>query len=166
MIFSQETFNLENLSGQKIYKNYEKQKKYLIKCIKSKSFGFIDDLYKKDYSEIIKLASGLKGFDNILFLGTGGSSLGGKTLVSVINNCFYNKTRPNIYFIENVDSSSIFGLLKNINLNSTACVVTSKSGETIETISQFFYVSNIFKKKKNILKKEIFYYNRRQTKFT
>ncbi len=156
MIFSQETFNLENLSGQKIYKNYEKQKKYLIKCIKSKSFGFIDDLYKKDYSEIIKLASGLKGFDNILFLGTGGSSLGGKTLVSVINNCFYNKTRPNIYFIENVDSSSIFGLLKNINLNSTACVVTSKSGETIETISQFFYVSNIFKKKKISLKKKFF----------
>ena len=94
-----------------------------------------------------------------MFLGTGGSSLGGKTLVSLMDNIFINATSPRVFFVENVDSSSIHDLLQNIDLKKSACVVTSKSGETIETIAQFFFVFNEFKKKKNFYKKKIFHYH-------
>ena len=142
MIFSQNTFNL-GLEKNKIKdEKYTYAKEKIFKCLKNKSFGFVEELYKQNFKEISKLAQRLKKFDNVLFLGTGGSSLGGKTLVSLIINHLYNKTKPKVFFLENVDPSSIMGLLKNINLKKTACVVTSKSGETIETISQFFFISN------------------------
>ena len=49
--------------------------------------------------------------------------------------------RPDLeFFVENVDSSSIHGLLQNIDLKNSACVVTSKSGETIETIAVFLCI--------------------------
>ena len=35
----------------------------------------------------------LKSFENVLFLGTGGSSLGGKTLVSIKENFFFKKLK-------------------------------------------------------------------------
>ncbi len=156
MVFSQETFNLEKGSNQKSKAKYDKAKNHVLNCIKNKSFGFIEDLYSKNYNEIFSTVNKLKKFDNVIFLGTGGSSLGGKTLVSLVTNFFLNISKPKIYFIENVDSSSILGLLKNINLDRTACVVISKSGETIETISQFFLILNQFEKKKISIKKKFF----------
>ena len=75
-----------------------------------------------------------------------------------MDNIFINATRPRVFFVENIDSSSIHGLLQNIDLKNSACVVTSKSGETIETIAQFFFVLNEFKKK-NFYKKKIFHYH-------
>lgn len=98
-----------------------------------------------DYSQkkIIKqISNELKRFETILFLGTGGSSLGGKTLYALKNNQFINNNNPRIYFIENIDSEQIDGLLKHIDLKRTGFVVISKSGETIETLSQFFMIKN------------------------
>ena len=113
-------------------------------------------MHQKDFSDIYQFSEKLQKFENVLFLGTGGSSLGGKTLVSLMDNIFINATRPRVFFVENIDSSSIHGLLQNIDLKNSACVVTSKSGETIETIAQFFFVLNEFKKKKISIKKRFF----------
>ncbi len=156
MIFLQETFNLNKQEKKTQKQKYEKSKKKILKLIKKKAFGFIQDLYKKDFSVISQFSEQLKEFENILFLGTGGSSLGGKTLVSFMDNNFLNITKPRVFFVENVDSSSISGLLQHIDLRKSACVVTSKSGETIETISQFFFVYNEFKKKRISRKKRFF----------
>ena len=54
--------------------------------MKSKSYGFINDLYEKQIDDIYAYANKLKKTENIIFLGTGGSSLGGKTLVSIKSN--------------------------------------------------------------------------------
>ena len=159
MIFLQETFNLEKKVKKTQKQKYTKSKIKILELIKKKSFGFIQDLHQKDFSDIYQFSEKLQKFENVLFLGTGGSSLGGKTLVSLMDNIFINATRPRVFFVENIDSSSIHGLLQNIDLKKSACVVTSKSGETIETIAQFFFVFNEFKKKKNFYKKEIFHYH-------
>ena len=97
-------------------------------------------------------------------MGTGGSSLGGKTLVSVKKNFFFQDNTPKIYFLENVDENSIRMLIEKINIETTAVVVISKSGETIETISQFFFVKNFMKHDKDY--KKIFYHYRKQEKLT
>ena len=156
MIFLQETFNLEKKVKKTQKQKYTKSKIKILELIKKKSFGFIQDLHQKDFSDISQFSEKLQKFENVLFLGTGGSSLGGKTLVSLMDNIFINATRPRVFFVENVDSSSIHGLLQNIDLRKSACVVTSKSGETIETIAQFFFVFNEFKKKKISIKKKFF----------
>ena len=156
MIFLQETFNLEKKVKKTQKQKYTKSKIKILELIKKKSFGFIQDLHQKDFSDIYQFSEKLQKFENVLFLGTGGSSLGGKTLVSLMDNIFINATRPRVFFVENVDSSSIHGLLQNIDLKKSACVVTSKSGETIETIAQFFFVFHEFKKKKISIKKRFF----------
>ena len=156
MIFSQETFNLEKFKKKQQTRKYLRAKKRLLESIENRQYGFVEDLINKDFKKIFSVVKKLKEFENILFLGTGGSSLGGKTLVSIVRNQFYNSKKPNIFFIENVDAKPINNLLKEINLNKTACVVTSKSGETIETISQYFLIENLFKEKEISLKDKIF----------
>ena len=74
--------------------------------------------------------------------------MGLKTLVS-FNNYLFEKSFPNIFFLENIDEHSINCLVNRIDLNNTAVVVISKSGETIETISQFFFIKNKMKSVKD-----------------
>ena len=94
---------------------------------------------KKKLSMSIPFSDKLKNNENIIFLGTGGSSLGGKTLVS-IKTTFLNKKKATNFFLENVDQVSISGLLDQLNMEKTSVVVISKSGETIETLAQFFFI--------------------------
>jgi glucose-6-phosphate isomerase len=68
-----------------------------------------------------------KEYDTLLVIGTGGSSLGGKTLLSLIS-C-------NVVFLENTDPHSVEGTLKDLDLEKTACLIISKSGSTVETLS-------------------------------
>ena len=153
MFFLQSSFNLEYFESELKSKDYLSTKKKIIKDISSKSFGFLQDLYSNNLDEIIYLAEQLKSFENVLFLGTGGSSLGGKTLVSIKENFFLKDISPKVYFLENVDEWSISRLTKKINLQNTALVVISKSGETIETLSQFFFLKNEMKEIQNFKKK-------------
>ena len=88
MLFSQSSFNLEYFESELKSKDYLSAKKKIFKDISSKSFGFLQDIYSDNLDEIINLADHLKNFENVLFLGTGGSSLGGKTLVSIKENFF------------------------------------------------------------------------------
>ena len=117
MLFSQSSFNLEYLESELKSKDYLSTKKKFIEDISSKSFGFLQDIYSNNLDEIINLAEHLKSFENVLFLGTGGSSLGGKTLVSIKENFFLKDISPKVYFLENVDEWSISKLTKKINVD-------------------------------------------------
>ena len=153
MLFSQSFFNLHYFESELKSKVYLSTKKKIFKDISSKSFGFLKDIYCDNLGEITKLADHLRNFENVLFLGTGGSSLGGKTLVSIKENFFFKDSSPKIFFLENIDEWSISRLTMKINLQNTALVVISKSGETIETLSQFFFLKNEMKEINNFKKK-------------
>ena len=153
MKLKQTFFNSPKVSsGDKA--KYKKVKHSIIKNINESKFGFLNELKKPRLNEVYNLVDQLKTFDNVLFLGTGGSSLGGKTLVSISDNFFLTRLKPKIFFIENVDSLSISSLMDNLNLKKTAVVVTSKSGETIETISQLCFILDEFKNRKIPTKKK------------
>jgi len=120
MIFLQETFNLEKKVKKTQKQKYTKSKIKILELIKKKSFGFIQDLHQKDFSDIYQFSEKLQKFENVLFLGTGGSSLGGKTLVSLMDNIFASRET---FFEENllkllcilsrfsIDKVSIYSLL-------------------------------------------------------
>ena len=155
MLFTQKLFNLSDFKKELKSTFFQKAKTKLFSNIKSKSYGFMNDLYEKKINDIYFYAKKIKKSENVIFLGTGGSSLGGKTLVSINSNFFKNKNKPQIFFLENIDEVSINGLLDQLNMDKTSIVIISKSGETMETLAQFFLIKKKISKTKNY-KKRIF----------
>ncbi|MDD2752660.1 MAG: hypothetical protein PHN59_05970, partial [Candidatus Omnitrophica bacterium] len=93
-------------------------------------------------------------YENVLFLGIGGSFLGLKAAQDALAAPYYNdfaKSRnraPRIYFEgNNLDPDTLSSLLKNLNPKKTFVVVISKSGETTETKAAFEIVELWLKKR-------------------
>lgn len=74
-------------------------------------------------------------FTHFVVLGTGGSSLGAKTLCDLKNNPF-GAQKHHIHFLNNVDSHTIEQLLTSLDLDKTCFISVSKSGTTAETLCQ------------------------------
>ncbi len=94
---------------------------------------------KDDLAIIEKAAHRFLGgrFDQVLILGTGGSTLGGQTLLALADCGFGPKPgRPAVRFIDNVDPHSFDSLRARLNPARTGLVVISKSGGTAETLAQ------------------------------
>lgn len=87
-----------------------------------------------------------KHFKHIVVLGVGGSSLGAQTLVSFMGK--FNKNPFDIYFLDNVDPSSMDDLCHNLPLDETVVLSVSKSGSTIETMAQTLLFIEAFEQKK------------------
>lgn len=104
--------------------------------------------------EIKKLAAEIsKKYENVLFLGIGGSYLGLKAAQDALLPAYYNefpslrKNKPRVYFEgNNLDPDTLGPLLKNLNPKKTFVVVISKSGETTETKACFMIVEAWLKK--------------------
>ncbi|MPY73663.1 MAG: glucose-6-phosphate isomerase [Alphaproteobacteria bacterium] len=77
-----------------------------------------------------------RDFDDILVLGTGGSSLGGKSLCELAGPA--PTTPPRLHFLENVDPHSFDALIAAIDPARTGVIVISKSGGTAETLTQLY----------------------------
>jgi glucose-6-phosphate isomerase len=73
-------------------------------------------------------------FDHVVILGTGGSSLGGQMLCSL---AVPKASQPTLHFFSNIDPHSIEGMLEQMPQARTGYLVVSKSGSTLETITQF-----------------------------
>lgn len=77
-------------------------------------------------------------FEHVIVLGTGGSSLGGQTLVALKDLGFGPQGgRPKLWFMDNVDPSTFIELAARLPLARTGLIVISKSGTTAETLTQF-----------------------------
>jgi len=103
---------------------------------------------------IRKLAFQIRAkYENVLFLGIGGSYLGLKAGQDALCPPYYNefkslrKKSPRIYLEgNNLDPDTLQALLKNLNPKKTFVVVISKSGETTETKAAFMVVRAWLKK--------------------
>lgn len=77
-------------------------------------------------------------FDDVVVLGTGGSSLGGQALYALADSGFGPRLGgPKMHFIDNVDPDTFELLIKQLDLVKTGFIVISKSGSTSETVAQF-----------------------------
>jgi glucose-6-phosphate isomerase len=91
----------------------------------------------------VALARELAGrFDNLIVLGIGGSSLGGKALVSALAHPQHNllekarRTGMRVFFPDNSDPATFDGLLSALDLAQTCFATVTKSGGTAETMAQ------------------------------
>ena len=84
-----------------------------------------------------------ENFNDIIILGTGGSSLGGQTICALNDNT--KPLNPTLHFMDNIDPDSFNCLFRSITPEQTGFIVISKSGNTAETLTQFLYCLDIFR---------------------
>ncbi len=105
----------------------------------SNEFSFLrSDNNKEIFSHLKKYKKKFKNIDSFLLIGTGGSSLGAKAIISL-----YNEKKIN--FIENLDPSTLKNFFKNNKKNNLGLLIISKSGETLEVLCLFDILMNSFK---------------------
>ncbi len=74
---------------------------------------------------------------DVLLLGTGGSSLGARSLYALADRGFGPPGgAPRLHFVENVDPDSLDALLAHVDLREAGILAVSKSGGTAETLAQ------------------------------
>ena len=76
-------------------------------------------------------------FDDVILLGTGGSSLGGQTLYGLAERGFGPPPgSPRLHFMDNVDPDTFAALGAALDPARTGLIAISKSGSTAETVTQ------------------------------
>ena len=128
-------------------KKFSNNIKKILKQINIESNVFFSLNKKFSYSFKLNEIKKYKKFKNIVLIGMGGSILGAEA----IHCWFRNKLKRNFLFIDDINNEKIkeFNLIKK--KNKTLFIVISKSGNTIETLSNLFALKLVKKNKKNII---------------
>jgi glucose-6-phosphate isomerase len=89
------------------------------------------------------------GVSDLVFLGTGGSSLGGQTLAQLADYLVPGlgllRSGPRIHFMDNLDAGTFAAFLSKLPLPTARFVATSKSGGTAETLMQLAAILDALK---------------------
>ena len=98
-------------------------------------------------------------FKTIAIIGMGGSILGAEAMYNFLEK----KIKKKVYFFNDLNFKKLTDFKKVENLNETLIFIISKSGNTIETLSNALILNVINKKSKNVIiiseKKNNFLYN-------
>jgi len=132
---------------KKLSKNFPKIIQSIISDIDSskKTYNVLSENFKLNI-EINDLKK-FKKFKSIAIIGMGGSILG----IEAIYDFLKYKLKKKIYFFDDINVDKFNFFRKNISKSKTLFIVISKSGNTIETLSNFLSLSIIKKNKKNII---------------
>ena len=84
-----------------------------------------------------------KNKSSFLIFGTGGSNLGSKALINILQS----SEKIDMYFFDNIDPIQFKNVIEKIDLFNAGIIIISKSGSTPETLSQFSSILEIFDQK-------------------
>ncbi|TXD37627.1 glucose-6-phosphate isomerase [Lujinxingia vulgaris] len=95
-------------------------------------------LPERDPLDLITWAEGRRaeGWTDQIVIGIGGSSLGTRAVLEAMGPAWQAAMRT--HFAENLDPVTLHAILRQVNLQTTLLVVVTKSGSTIETMSQLW----------------------------
>jgi len=110
-----------------------------------RTLNILDDKFKFNFKE--KELNKFKKYKTIALIGMGGSILG----TEAINFFFKEKIKKKTFFFNDLDEDKVINFTKNRNLSKVLFIITSKSGNTIETLSNTFLMKIIKKNSKNII---------------
>ena len=139
--------HLNNNSLKKLSKEFKKIILNINHDIKNttKTLNVLNDKFKFNFK--IKDFKKFKKFKTIAIIGMGGSILGAEA----IHDFLKIKIKKKIYFFDNLDSNKISNFKKKEDLKKVLFLIISKSGNTIETLSNTFALDIIKKNSKNII---------------
>ena len=139
--------NLDSKSIKKFTKLFPKILSKLFTDINS-SKKTLNTLNKKfNFNFEFKDLEKFKSFKTIAIIGMGGSILGSEA----VSHFLKEKINKKIYFFNDLNIKKIQNFKKKKNLDKVLFFVISKSGNTVETLSNFFILKIIKKNSKNII---------------
>ncbi|MGI6076457.1 MAG: glucose-6-phosphate isomerase [Pyramidobacter sp.] len=108
----------------------------------AEGFGWMN-LPERDDSDFSAMAEKLLAFSSVVLIGIGGSSLGLQMLVKAFLHPAYpfaeKGKRPRLFVADNVDGRTNEAIWEQLVPQKTALLVVSKSGRTLETLSNFIF---------------------------
>ncbi len=138
---------------------YKTKSKEVMKNINKKYstwwLAFLEVDKNNDIDRIEKFVGEKKKiFNNIVILWIGWSALWTRAVMHAIKWKYYNElskedrwNNPKLHIIDNIDPIEINHILKLIKLEETLFLVISKSGSTLETVSQFMFFKDLIIKR-------------------
>ena len=135
-MLKKDNFFKNNLvNSKKYYENIKKTKKiYNCFLIDLKNFKIpLLESYEKDYKFDFSITTVKKysKYKNLVIIGMGGSILGTKSIYSFLKK----KIKKEVFFFDNLDPNLHLEYNKIKNLKNSCFIVVSKSGNTLETIT-------------------------------
>jgi len=79
-----------------------------------------------------------KRFNHVVVVGSGGSGLSGSVLLQ-----FAPCVAPSFDFLDNIDPDMLENILAKVELEKTCFIVISKSGTTVESLSQLYVLTDL-----------------------
>ena len=142
-----QSYNLNNKLLKKFSKNFQKIIIDINNDIENtkKTLNVLDEKFKMNFK--LKNLSKFKNFKTIAVIGMGGSILGS----AAINSFLKTKIKKKLYFFDDINVEKIINFKKNKNVDKTLFIIISKSGNTVETLSNLLSLNIIKKKSKNII---------------
>ena len=113
--------------------------------VKKKTLNVLSDKFHLNFK--IKDLKKFKKFQTIALIGMGGSILGAEAIYGFLKQ----KIKKKIYFFNNLDESKISDFRKKENSSKVLFIIISKSGNTIETLSNSFTLNIIKKNSQNVI---------------
>ena len=102
---------------------------------------------KINFTFKLKDLNKFKKYKTIALIGMGGSILGAEAIYQFLSK----KIKKKLYFFDDLDQNKIINFKKKENLSKTLFIIISKSGNTIETLSNAFLLNLIKKNSKNVI---------------
>tara|TARA_Y100000590_G_C15657614_1_gene991272 strand:+ start:40 stop:1254 length:1215 start_codon:yes stop_codon:yes gene_type:complete len=131
---SSKKFNENLKKTKKVFENFKSDFENLeLPLLDSYAKGYEFDFSQQTIKKFLK-------FQNIVIIGMGGSILGSKAIYSF----FKKKVKKNLFFFDNLDSDLFSEFKKIRNIKSSCFIIISKSGNTIETLSNLGIIFSKF----------------------
>ena len=139
--------NINSKLQKKILSKYNFVNKEIVASIddSKKTLNILNKNYKFNF-EFNDLKR-FKKFKKIAIVGMGGSILGTEAIYNFLNF----KIKKKVYFFNNLDNSMISNFEKKKNNKDTLFIIISKSGNTIETLTNLSLLKILKKKSKNLI---------------
>ena len=135
---------LEKNSRENFLKKFEKIKKNISDNINNKNnfFNIFNDRFELNLK--LKDLKRFKNYKTVVIVGMGGSILGAEAIYKFLRE----KVKKKFYFLNNIDVEKVSCLKKKLKFNKTLFMIISKSGDTIETLSNTLILKIINRNKK------------------
>ena len=138
---------LNLILNKKLDKKYSNILKHIVTNLDTKK-DTLHSLSKKfKFNFNTKDLNKFKKFKTIVVIGMGGSILGSEALYYFLEK----KNKKNFLFFNDIDEDKLKKLKTKKDLKNILFIVISKSGNTIETLSNFFALDIVKKNSKNII---------------
>lgn len=141
---SYQKVDLDNIIEDQIY-----QENWEFLSITRKGYIDIEKIlnYQKNFSQ--------SHFDTIVLIGMGGSMLGAQAIYKIMDEKIDQSIK--VHFVDNLDPYEVNKILKKIIPEKTLIITVSKSGNTPETMANYYLFNDFYKKKKLDLSEHFLY---------